>query len=135
MIGMRRLLAFGSFSLFIAAVAACSAGAEDDDTGTGASGTTNGPGASASSSNVGGGFGTGGNDNPSAGCSSDLQKTVDEMGNILAVCPPDKGCQDGACVPACQAAAASKGSIGCEYFAPTPPFYVNESTSPRGVPG
>lgn len=76
---------------------------------------------------MGGGFGNGGGGPGASGCSADLQSTVDDNGNTVQVCPPDQGCEAGQCVPACQAASAAKGSIGCEYFAPTPPFYVNES--------
>src|SRR4051794_29116591 len=45
-------------------------------------------------------------------CSSDLRTQVDFEGNVLKTCPPDQGCGPGGnCVPACQAATDSKGSI------------------------
>lgn len=59
---------------------------------------------------------------PAAGCSSDLRDVLDADGGLVESCPPDQGCADGACVPACDAAAASRGSIGCDYVIPTPSF-------------
>lgn len=55
-------------------------------------------------------------------CTADLQSVVDTQGNVVA-CPPDQGCTQGRCVPACDAAAASKGSLGCRYRVATPAFY------------
>lgn len=75
-----------------------------------------------------GGFGFGGTGPTASGCSADLQSTVDDNGAPVEQCPPDQGCNEGMCVPACEAAAASKGSIGCEYWVPYPPFYVNHNT-------
>ena len=57
-------------------------------------------------------------------CSSDLRNVIDGQGNVVQTCPDDQGCAAGGCVPACQAAAASKGSIGCDYVVPTPSFYT-----------
>ncbi len=56
-------------------------------------------------------------------CSGDLRSVIDGSGNVVATCPPDQGCSGGACVPACQAAGASKGSVGCDYVVATPSFY------------
>src|SRR5262245_569293 len=39
------------------------------------------------------------------GCSSDLHRVIDGTGNTVKTCPDDQGCSNGACVPACQAAA------------------------------
>ncbi len=126
---MRRFLPVaGSFVTLavLAAFAGCEAGTTEDGGGGGSdTSTTTGSGLSGTGG-MGGGFATGGNGPGASGCSADLQKTVDAMGNVVEVCPPDQGCSDGQCVPACEAAALSKGSIGCEYFAPTPPFYQNE---------
>ncbi|MCA9654205.1 MAG: hypothetical protein KC501_30065, partial [Myxococcales bacterium] len=59
-------------------------------------------------------------------CTSDLQHVVDATtGVVLQTCPPHQGCADGRCVPACQAAAAAQGSVGCEFVVPTSPFYAN----------
>jgi hypothetical protein len=63
-------------------------------------------------------------------CSSDLKRVLDgDSGMVLETCPPDQGCLDGQCVPACDAAAGAKGSMGCEFLVPTSPFYAN------GAPG
>src|SRR5262249_48968843 len=43
----------------------------------------------------------------------------------------DQGCAAGACVPACEAAAASHGNVGCDFLVPTPkPFYWTDVGSP-----
>jgi hypothetical protein len=57
-------------------------------------------------------------------CSADLQFVTDDDGAPIAKCPPDEGCHAGACVPACEAAAKSKGSIGCRFVAATPSFHT-----------
>ena len=56
-------------------------------------------------------------------CTGDLRTIVDENGNVIMQCPDDQGCAGGQCIPACDAAAASKGSIGCDYQVATPSFY------------
>ncbi|HSQ68099.1 MAG TPA: IgGFc-binding protein [Polyangiaceae bacterium] len=66
------------------------------------------------------GFGDGGG---TRGCSGDLRSVIDGSGNVIQTCPPDQGCSGGTCVPACQAAADSKGTVGCDYVVPTPSFY------------
>lgn len=59
-------------------------------------------------------------------CSGDLKSVLDATtGLVLEQCPPHEGCLDGACVPACVAAAGAHGSIGCEFAVPTPPFFAN----------
>ncbi|NVB41790.1 IgGFc-binding protein [Pseudenhygromyxa sp. WMMC2535] len=58
-------------------------------------------------------------------CTADLQSVVDDQGQIVEQCGPDEGCYEGACIEACEAAALSQGSIGCEYWAPYSPFYLN----------
>ena len=57
-------------------------------------------------------------------CTGDLRNIIDENGNLVMTCPNDQGCANGQCVPACSAAAASKGSIGCDYQVATPSFYA-----------
>lgn len=57
-------------------------------------------------------------------CTGDLRNVIDENGNLVMTCPNDQGCAGGQCVPACAAAAASKGSIGCDYQVATPSFYA-----------
>ncbi|MCA9686482.1 MAG: IgGFc-binding protein, partial [Myxococcales bacterium] len=71
----------------------------------------------------GGDAGTGGS---GVACTSDLQGVVDEQGNLVENCGPDEGCFEGQCIPACEAAALSQGSIGCEYWTPYPAFYLND---------
>jgi IgGFc binding protein len=56
-------------------------------------------------------------------CSSDLHNVLDANGNVVETCPSDQGCEAGACVPACQAAAASQGTVGCDFVVGTPSFY------------
>ena len=70
-------------------------------------------------------FGDAQGDAPGVGsaCSGDLRSVIDGSGNVVATCPPDQGCAGGKCVPACQAAGASKGSVGCDYVVSTPAFY------------
>ncbi len=130
---MRRFFGLGAIVLCAATVSGCEAGATDE-TGTGGGSSTTKAG-STGATGTGGGFGTGGDDQMGAGCSADLQKVTDEAGNVVQVCPPHQGCAGGMCVPACDAAAISKGSIGCEYFAPTPPFYQNEASGLQSYDG
>jgi hypothetical protein len=130
---------FLSIALLCGGVAlggACSAAGEDGS-GVGASGSGGGPGSGgeASGGSTSSGFGVGGGPIEGAGCSADLQYVVDDQGNTIQACPPDQGCAGGQCVPACDAAAQAKGSIGCEYWAPTSPFYVNESPNPTTYDG
>lgn len=56
-------------------------------------------------------------------CSADLHAVVDEQGQVLETCAGDKGCADGVCVAACDAAAVSKANFGCAFVVPTPPAY------------
>ena len=99
-----------------AGLAACSHGRTHGGTGGGDGGTHGGDGGT---QNGDGGTSTG-------LCSGDLRSVVDSSGNIVTTCPPDQGCAGGACVPACDAAAASKGSLGCDYVLPTPSFYQSD---------
>lgn len=62
-------------------------------------------------------------------CSSDLRTQVDCEGNVLMTCPPDQGCDHGACVPACAAAEASHGSIGCDYYAVNPDIFSGDGAA------
>ena len=59
------------------------------------------------------------------GCSDDLHNVVDEQGNPVEACPSDQACYAGACVPACEAVADLGGTVGCDFWAPTPPFLSN----------
>ena len=61
---------------------------------------------------------------PQTTCSPDLHDILDLQGNVVQTCPPDQGCSPGGCVPACQAAAAAHGSIGCDFMVATPSFFA-----------
>src|ERR1700733_13520189 len=77
----------------------------------------------------GNGNGDGGSGNGDGGntsglsCSSDLHNVLGPNGNVVQMCPSDEGCSNGACIPACNAAAASEGSVGCDFVVATPSFY------------
>ncbi|MEO8548947.1 MAG: IgGFc-binding protein [Kofleriaceae bacterium] len=71
-----------------------------------------------------GGSGSNHGSNAGTSCSSDLHDVLDDNGNIVATCPPEQGCADGQCVDACAAAAASQGSVGCDFTVATPSFYA-----------
>jgi hypothetical protein len=60
-------------------------------------------------------------------CSDDLRQILDSELMVLATCEPGTACHGGACIETCLAAGLSRGSIGCEYYVPTPPFYANQS--------
>jgi hypothetical protein len=53
-------------------------------------------------------------------CSSDLHSVVDCTGKVITACAATEGCAAGTCVPACQAAAANKSAIGCDFYSVTP---------------
>ncbi|HTN85984.1 MAG TPA: IgGFc-binding protein [Sorangium sp.] len=72
---------------------------------------------------LGGGRGSGGT---GSACSADMREVLDDEGNVVAACPPELGCHQGQCIPACEAAEKAGGSIGCDYLAPSPPFFGNE---------
>ena len=66
-----------------------------------------------------------GGSGPVMGCSPDLRNVVDGNGLVIATCPPDQGCAAGVCVPACDAAGAAKGSVGCDFVVATPSFFAD----------
>jgi hypothetical protein len=116
----RALVTLGATAGVVLAVA-CSS----DGDGGGFAGASSSSGASGGSSS-GFNFGdAGGSDGGGSGnqCSADLQKVIDPSGRVVETCPPDLGCSAGRCVAACDAAAASKGTIGCNYVVSTPNFY------------
>jgi hypothetical protein len=61
---------------------------------------------------------------PTTTCSPDLHYILDLNGNVVQTCPADQGCSAGGCVPACQAAAAAHGSLGCDFMLATPSFFA-----------
>ncbi len=63
-------------------------------------------------------------------CSRDLHSVVDDCTEaVLEQCSDEHGCAEGACVPACESAAASKGSIGCSFYAIPPDTLPQSETS------
>lgn len=62
-------------------------------------------------------------------CSRDLHQVIDNCdGHVVATCGEGTGCgREGACVQACNAAADSQGSLGCEFLA-LPPDSTNGGT-------
>jgi len=120
---------FGLSTIFLAACfVACSANnnatlttSAGTNTGTGGNTTTD----SSTGTSLGGNFssGAGGGDEPLA-CSADLRYVLDGNGGVVKDCWPNQGCSGGTCVEPCQAAADSKGNIGCEFVLATPYFYV-----------
>jgi hypothetical protein len=83
-------------------------------------------GSSGASGTTSGGFGGSADGGPAPQelvCSADLQQVLDKNGTLIKTCPPGEGCGNGACVPACTAAAEAKGSLGCDYQVATPSFY------------
>ncbi|HEY1696123.1 MAG TPA: IgGFc-binding protein [Polyangiaceae bacterium] len=74
------------------------------------------------SGSEGGLFGDGGGGDGASpyGCSADLRSVVDGSGNVVSTCPDDQGCAAGTCIAACAAAAASHGSLGCDFWVSTP---------------
>lgn len=58
-------------------------------------------------------------------CSDDLHTVVDGFGNPVQECTSDQACYDGQCIPACEAVALLAGTVGCDFWAPTPPFISN----------
>jgi len=117
---MRHVLVLGLLSL-----AACGGNKGivfDEDTGTGPT-TDGGPIGDEVFITPGDGGGDG--NVMQTGCSPDLRQVLDANGNVLVTCPPDQGCAGGTCVPACQAAGASKGSVGCDFQVATPSFFAD----------
>lgn len=67
--------------------------------------------------------GDGGVDDPNRVCSGDLQSVLRQDGTLVEKCAGEQGCAAGKCVAACDAAAAAKGSLGCDYVVATPAFH------------
>ena len=63
-------------------------------------------------------------------CSPDLHDVLDSSGNVVSTCPPTQGCAGGQCIDACQAAAAAKGSVGCDFMVATPNFFADPTLWP-----
>jgi hypothetical protein len=86
--------------------------------------------ANAGGSSGSGGFGADGGSQCSE-CSGDLRSvlTCGDNPTVFETCPPDKGCGPNGCIPACEAAAANKSSIGCNYYAIAPDAWNQGYTS------
>src|SRR5262249_6683847 len=118
----RRGMKFASLYAACFFVIACSSQEEtvflngDSTASSMASGSGSGAGGSWTFSGAGGSGG-----GAEAGCTGELRSVTDGQGNVVQTCPPDQGCFQGQCIAACNAAAGSKGSIGCEFVFPTPP--------------
>ncbi|MDF2692537.1 MAG: hypothetical protein K0S65_920, partial [Labilithrix sp.] len=55
-------------------------------------------------------------------CSLDLRSVTRSCsGEVTQTCSPENGCAEGHCVPACDAVAAAKSSLGCEFYMQPPP--------------
>ena len=114
--------AFGTTAAIAAGALAVSC---TDSSGYGlhsATGGSTGTGGTVTTITGGGGAGVGGLDVDGGGCeklcSNDLKKVVDCDGVVLSECPPDQGCNNGACIDdPCKAAELSKSSLGCDYYA------------------
>ena len=50
-------------------------------------------------------------------CSRDLHAVLDACTReVVETCPPEMGCAEGRCVPACASAEANKGTVGCTFW-------------------
>ncbi len=69
-------------------------------------------------------------------CSGDLKSvlTCGDNPQVVQTCTGDQGCGPGGCINACDAAAANKSSIGCDYYA-LPADGWNNAYSSGGSPG
>ena len=62
-------------------------------------------------------------------CSRDLHKVLDGCTDaVVEECGKDQGCRENACVPACDSAAAARGSIGCSFFTVAPDVLRNSES-------
>ncbi|HEY6459844.1 MAG TPA: IgGFc-binding protein [Polyangiaceae bacterium] len=116
----------GAFVALVAVVAVSACGSSNH-----ASGYSPPDGSASSSGGTSGTEGGTGDDGPSlvgeggsscsgTHCSTDLRSIVDCNGNVVSTCAAGQGCSDDTCIGACDAAIASKGSLGCEYYAVDP---------------
>jgi hypothetical protein len=62
---------------------------------------------------------------------TNFNQVVDCNNNVIMTCSADQACDNGHCVPACQAVAKSQTSLGCEFYTHIPDTIWEES----GVPG
>jgi hypothetical protein len=57
------------------------------------------------------------------GCSADLRQVLGVDGVSLRTCPADQGCHEGLCIPACEAATSSRGTVACDFWVGSPGSY------------
>jgi hypothetical protein len=112
-------IAFRSVALMTVVCAACSAGSSGRNdrqsaAGSDASGGAGSGGGDAGFTAVGGG---GGSEPGCPPCSDDLTAVIDCNGDVVETCGPEELCGQGACMPACEAAAVNQSSVGCDYYA------------------
>jgi hypothetical protein len=128
---MRLFLAIGCLTLVVSTAGVIGCGGRGNGAGFGGDGGADGSlrdgGSGSDAINLGGdGFNLGGEGGEGGGmayqCSADLQNVITPSGTVVEMCPSDQGCAGGKCVPACEAAAAAKGTIGCDFMVATPSF-------------
>ncbi|MDI1428444.1 IgGFc-binding protein [Polyangium sorediatum] len=113
----------GTLALCVA-FATWTCGQDTQGSGASGAGANGGAGGTGGAGGEGAVFFDGGPDaNGALACSPDLRSIVDEAGQVVSVCPADQGCLDGACAPACDAAAESKGNVGCNFRVTTAGSY------------
>lgn len=112
--------------LLFAGSAGCDAGKQQTVTG-GSAGTGSAGSSGTAGSAAGGSIGSAGTDpfTGSGGGGSgvscgDLHSVIDAEGNLVKTCPPELGCYNGECIPACEAAALRKENVGCDFVVATP---------------
>jgi hypothetical protein len=76
-------------------------------------------------------------------CSADNSSIVDCNNNVVMTCSGGDSCANAVCVDACDAAAANKSSIGCDYYAVNPDsvepgqcfaaYVANTSSTPLSI--
>src|SRR5580704_7925784 len=111
------LVVLGALVMASACGSSKPAGYSSPEGGSGSSGGLTGEGGGDDGSSL---LGEGGTSCAGTHCSTDLRSIVDCNGNVVSTCPAGQGCSNDTCIDACQAAVASKGSLGCEYYAVDP---------------
>ena len=71
--------------------------------------------------------GDGGNNGCPLTCSADNRDVVDCHGTTVQTCTAEQACGGGVCADPCDAAAASKSSIGCDYYSVTPDVILSNT--------
>ena len=116
---MRRLPPSFSVVALFTLVVACGS----TQTGFGVDGGDDGGGGDATTNKDGGpGFNLDGSNDVNTSCttcSADLHEilTCGDNPQVVSSCTGNQGCGPNGCIPACDAAAANKSSIGCDYYA------------------